>query len=93
MCQQGIEYVFDHKLSKDKRIAELAANLAQGNHNSANLDPKELEEKMDREVKHGFALPVWTSIIKQIQKSMLQACGLVTQWALSETGERKKKSQ
>ena len=73
-------------------MAELAANLAQGNHKSANSDPKELTEKMDREVEHGFALPVWTSIVTKIPKAMLQACGLVIQWTLSKSGKRKKES-
>ena len=74
-------------------MAELSANLARGNHKSANSNPEELEEKMNREVQYGFSLPVWTSIITKIPKAMLQACNLVSQWTLSKTGERKKKSR
>ena len=92
MHQQGMEYVYDREFSEVERMAELSANLARGNQKTANSNPEELKEKMKGEVQHGFALPVWTSVITKIPKAMLQACNLVSQWTMSKTGERKKKS-
>ena len=88
-----MEYYFDPDLTEDERVEELNANLAQGNHKLAKSRPKELETKINREVNYGFALPIWASNIPKIPKAMLQACGLVTQLTLSETGERKEKSR
>ena len=93
MHQKGMEYIFKRDLTEDERMAELEANIARGNHASAKSQPKELERKVDREVTYGFALPVWLSAIPRIPRSLLQACGLVTQSSLSETGERIEKSR
>ena len=38
-------------------------------------------------------MPIWLANITKILKAVLQACSLVTQSTLSETGERKEKSR
>ena len=63
-------------------MAELNANLAQGNHRSATKRPDILEEKLERDVKFGFAIPVWVSSLQDIAGTMVQACGLAVQHAL-----------
>ena len=93
MHQEGMEYHFDCDLTENERVEELQANLARGNHNSAKSRPEELATKINREVTYGFVLPVWLSTLAKIPKAMLQACGLVTQSTLSETGERTEKSR
>ena len=93
MHQEGMEYHFERDLTEHERVEELQENLARGNHNSAKSRPKELETKITREVIYGFALPIWLATIAKIPKAMLQACGLVTQSTLSESGQRKEKSR
>ena len=65
--QEGMEYYFDHDLTKNERVEELNANIARGNHNSAKSRPKELETKINRELTYGFALPIWASNITKSQ--------------------------
>ena len=93
MHQERMEYHFERDLTENKRVEELQANLACGNQNLAKSRPKELESMINREVTYGFSLPVWLSTITKIPKAMLQACGLITQSTLLETGERKEKSR
>ena len=54
-------------------MAELNANLARGNHRSATKRPDILEEKLGRDVKFGFAVPVWASSLRDIAGTMVQA--------------------
>ena len=91
--QEGMEYHFDRDLTESERVEEVQANLLRGNHNSAKDRPKELETKITREVTYGFALPIWLASLAKIPKALLQACGLVTQSTLTESGERKEKSR
>lgn len=53
-----MEYFYKEMLSDSKRIAELEANIAQDNHKSATSRPKELLEKLLRDFKYGFAIPI-----------------------------------
>ena len=63
-------------------MAEINANLAQGNHRPATKRPDILKEKLERDVKFGFAVPVWASSLRDIAGTMVQACGLAVQHAL-----------
>ena len=63
-------------------MAELNANLVQENHRSATERPDTLEEKLERDVKFGFAVPVWASSLRDIAGTMVQDCGLAVQHAL-----------
>ena len=63
-------------------MAELNANLARGNHCSATKRLDILEEKLEKDVKFGFAVPVWASSLRDIAGTMVQTCGLAVQHAL-----------
>ena len=82
-----MEHFLHCELTEDEQMVELAANLARGNQQSATSQPKILFEKLYRDVKYGFAVPVLKTIIKLIPKSMLQPCGLAWQFALESTGD------
>ena len=63
-------------------MAELNANMARGNHRSATKRTDILKEKLNRDVKFRFSLPVWASSLRDIPGTMVQACGLAVQHAL-----------
>ncbi len=86
--QNGMEYFYRRELSKDERMAELEAQMTRGNHQLANSKPKQLLEKVYRDVVYGFAVPVLASIVKKLPGAMVQPCGLAAQFALTRTGER-----
>ena len=69
-------------LSNDEKMAELKANLAQGNHRSVTQRSDILEEKLHRDVTFGFAVLIWAASLQDIPGTMVQACGLVIQHAL-----------
>ena len=91
--QNGMEYIYNKELTDCERMAELEANISRGNHRSATERPTELRTKLDREVEYGFSVPVLASCITKIPGAMVQACGLVVQYALSKTGEKRLKSR
>ena len=63
-------------------MTELEAQMAQGNHQSANSKPEQLLEKVYRDMVYGFAVPVLASIVKMLPGAMVQPCGLAAQFAL-----------
>ena len=77
-----MHYAFTRLLSDNERIAELDVNIARVNHQSATKRPKILEEKLERDVKFGFSVPVWASSLLDMPGIMVQACGLAVQHAL-----------
>ena len=80
-------------LTDEERMAELRANLERGNHQLANLKPEKLEEKIERDVKFGFAVPIDKSIVEKIPGAMVQPCGIAVQYGLTKDGEKKLKER
>ena len=76
-----MHYSFTRTLS-DNEIAELDTNIARGNHRLATERPEILEEKLERDVKFGFSVPVWALSLLDMPGTMVQACGLAVQHAL-----------
>ena len=83
-----MDYILTSELTDAEQMAELDANLARGNHQSATSRPKTLMEKLYQDVKYGFAVPILASIIKLIPNSMVQPCGIARRFALKWTGLR-----
>ena len=44
-------------------MADLKANIDQGNHKSATSKPEELKEKINKDVHYGFAVPIQKSFL------------------------------
>ena len=80
--KEGMHYAFTRTLSNNERMAELKANIARGNHRSATERSEILEEKLERDIKFGFSVPVWASSLLDMPGTMVQACGLALQHAL-----------
>ena len=66
-----MEYILTTELTDDERMAKLEADLVQENHKSANSQPETLMEKLYKDVKYGFAVPILIKIIKLILKYMV----------------------
>ena len=77
-----MQYESTQSLLNDEIMAQLNANLARGNHYSSTRRPDILEEKLNRDVKFGFDVPVWALSLRDIVGTMVQACGLAIQHAL-----------
>ena len=88
LYERGMEYVYTRDLSESKRMVKLRQQIERGNHNSATSKPKELLEKVYRDVKYGFALPVLASIVEKLPGAMVQPCGLHAQFSLTRSGDR-----
>ena len=88
-----MDYHYIRELTNNERMAELKATLEKGNHKGASLQPEILEEKIHRDVKFGFSVPILASAVKKIKNAMVQACNLADQFSLTETGERKPKKR
>ena len=56
--QNGMEYIYNRKLSDCKRLAELEANITRGNHRLATERPTELVKMLNRKVEFGFSVLV-----------------------------------
>ena len=53
-----MDYAVDSELTEEERMVEVNLQLKWGNHKSAASQPEKLKEKVDRDVKFGFAVPV-----------------------------------
>ena len=90
ILEQGMDYIFTEgdELSNEQRAAELARMTTRGNHKSA-LDASEhVSRLLEKDVLHGFSLPVDPKIVPRINLAMVQPCGVVNQYGLMEDGSR-----
>lgn len=89
----GMEYKFTKELSHDHRMAELTANLERGNHKSATSEPEKIHQLLEKDVRHGFAIPVLKSSIPALKDAMVQPIGLANQFTLQADGTRVRKGR
>jgi hypothetical protein len=93
VLHNGMDYFFKSQLTEDQRKAELHANVERGNHKSADASADKVRQLLDKDVRHGFSLPVRTELVYKIPKALVQPCGVVTQYALTASGERQLKER
>ena len=74
-------------------MAELKAQVHQGNHQKASQQPEKLKKKIHREVEYGYAVPVSKETVFILEDAMAQPCNLNNQFMLTETGERVSKKR
>ena len=82
---------FSEPLQEEKRIQELRANLARGNHKSATANSSKTWELLLKDVHHGFSLPLPRKAVERIKGAMVQPCGLAHQFSLKADGSRERK--
>ena len=84
-------YIFKSELDGATKSEELQILLARGNHKSAKDYPVEVGRLLEKDVTHGFSIPIPISIVPAIAGAAVQPLGLAQQWTLDDNGERKVK--
>jgi hypothetical protein len=88
VLSNGMDYRFTTELSEEERETELAAMIERGNHKSVQEDSGEVSKLLEKDVLHGFSLPVSPDIVPLIKHAMVQPAGVVKQFSLREDGSR-----
>jgi hypothetical protein len=93
ILQGGMGYSFKEEISEKQRCDELAANVARGNHKSADASAEKVLKLLKKDVHHGFSLPVNPDLVFKLKGALVQPCGIVQQFALTASGERELKER
>jgi hypothetical protein len=88
---KGMDYRFTKELSEEERRAKVSAMLLRGNHKSVQEDGNEVAKLLEKDMLHGFSLPVSPEIVPNIKQAMVQPAGVVKQFSLQEDGARSQK--
>jgi hypothetical protein len=88
VIDNGMSYVFTRTLSPSEQRHEMLAILDRGNHKSAQDLPEHVSRLLDKDVVHGFAIPLPISTILQIPNAGVQPLGLASQWSIDASGQR-----
>ena len=84
----GMSYVFERELDQTTKSEELRTLLARGNHQSAKAHPDRVSNLLEKDVTHGFAIPLPIEAVLRIPNAALQPLGLAHQWTLDKNGNR-----
>ena len=88
VINNGMDYVFTRELDKTTQRKEMLTILARGNHKSAQELPEQVTKLLNKDVTHGFSIPLPVEIVKLIPNAGVQPLGLASQWTIDEEGER-----
>lgn len=88
VLKNGMSHHFTNELSEEERKAEVEAMIKRGNHESVQEDSEAVSKLPEKDVLHGFSLPVNPSIVPSIPGAMVQPAGVVKQFSLQEDGSR-----
>ena len=80
-------------LTEDERMAELEAQMFQGNHQAARKKLEKIKKKSDQDIKYWFAVPINTRVVFIIPGLAVNPCNLDTQFTLTETIKRVEKDR
>jgi hypothetical protein len=85
---QGVDLDFTEEITEEVRVEELEANLERGNHKSAQGQEETLSKLLAKDVKHGFAVPLYKGGVQSIPGAMVQPCRITSQFMLEPDGSR-----
>ena len=88
VLENGMSYHFTEELSESERLAELKAMIERGNHTSVMEDSEEVATLLEKDVLHGFSLPVSPEVVLGIEGAMVQPAGVVKQFSLQGDGTK-----
>ena len=88
LLTEGMPYVFNRELTSAERRKEVLAMLARGNHKSAQSEQFQVGKLLEKDVLHGFAIPIPISVVSRIPGAMVQPLGLAQQWTVNPEGKR-----
>ena len=91
LLRNGMSYFYKVELTEAERVDELNAILQRGNHKSATNESKQVSLLLEKDVTHGFSVPVPVDTIRLIPGAAVQPLGMAVQQTLDENGEPKTK--
>ena len=78
-----MDYRFDQHIMEKTRSVELSAIIERGNHKSAVHRHLPVAKALEKDVPHGFSLPILPHTVTQIDGAMAQPLGMAEQLTLS----------
>jgi hypothetical protein len=93
LITKGMDYRFNRELTEEERRKELQGMLQRGNHKSTEAATDTAARLLEKDVTHGFSIPVSTTTVAKIKGAMVQPLGLASQFTLAEDGSRKIKNR
>lgn len=90
---EGVSFHFDWELTEADRKEDLELAMEYGNHKSAASNEVEVRRLLEKEVLHGFALPIPLDSLVELPGALLQPMGAAKQATLGPTGERIEKTR
>ena len=90
LLTEGMSYYYKVELSEAERVDELDALLARGNHKSATGEGIHVTALLEKDVTHGFSVPIPIDIIRLIPGAAVQPLGIVVQQTLDDESGRPK---
>jgi hypothetical protein len=85
---EGMNYRYSEELTEDERATEVSQMTERGNHQSAENEPERVKILLNKDVTHGFSLPVPPDTISSIPGALVQPFGMTVQWTLDDKGSR-----
>ena len=92
ILQNGSKMPLD-KLDKTIEKEDLVLGLERGNHKGATLRRNDLDKLVDKDITHGFALPITMDSAKRIKNGRWAPLNIQEQWTIDETGAKIKKKR
>ena len=84
----GVKFHLLRELTEQERKDDLRKAIEYGNHKSADTNIDEVMRLLLKDVEHGFALPLPTSMLERIPGVIVQPTGAAIQTTISETGDQ-----
>jgi hypothetical protein len=75
-------------LTEEERSTEVAQMMERGNHQSAENEPKRVKLLLNKDVTHGFLLPIPPETVPLIPGALVQPFGMAVQCTLDKQGAR-----
>jgi hypothetical protein len=84
----GMDYRYSEILTEEERVAEVSQMMERGNHQTAENKPERVKLLLNKDVTHGFSLPIPTEAVPSIPGALVQPFGMTVQWTLDNAGDR-----
>ena len=88
LLENGMPYVFSREINDATKQEEVKALLERGNHKSASEKTERVRLLLEKDLLHGFSIPLLVRTVSQIPGSAVQSLGLAKQWTVQPDGTR-----
>jgi hypothetical protein len=81
-----MDYQYREELTKEERSTEVAQMMERGNHQLAKNEPEQVKLLLNKNVTHGFSLPILPEAVLLFPGALVQPFGMAIQWTLDDQG-------